>query len=163
MEMVPLTLSNGSTIYLSPGKHNEVQAAIITEFAPRFAPGSKLLYVGDTSQKNLLTETEILKKLNIPLTEHDKMPDVVLYKEEDNWLYLIEAVTSHGPMTNTRVVQLEEMLENCMAGRIYVSAFPDKSEFKKHVSDIAWETEVWIAENPDHMIHYNGDRFLGPR
>ncbi|HLE39935.1 MAG TPA: BsuBI/PstI family type II restriction endonuclease, partial [Nitrospirota bacterium] len=48
-------------------------------------------------------------------------------------------------------------------GLIYVSAFPDFSEFHKHVGKIAWETEVWIAEFPDHMIHYNGDKFLGPR
>ncbi|MFS2517149.1 MULTISPECIES: BsuBI/PstI family type II restriction endonuclease [Parabacteroides] len=31
------------------------------------------------------------------------------------------------------------------------------------MADIAWETEVWIAENPGHMIHFNGDRFIGPR
>ena len=26
----------------------------------------------------------------------------------------------------------------------------------------AEQTEVWIAENPDHLIHYNGEKFLGP-
>jgi hypothetical protein len=29
------------------------------------------------------------------------------------------------------------------------------------VSQISWESEVWIAEDPDHMIHFNGERFLG--
>ena len=42
------------------------------------------------------------------------------------------------------------------------AAFPDRAEFRKNAADIAWETEVWIADNPDHMIHFNGDRFLGP-
>ena len=28
---------------------------------------------------------------------------------------------------------------------------------------INWDTEVWIAELPEHMIHLNGDQFMGPR
>jgi adenine-specific DNA-methyltransferase len=43
-----------------------------------------------------------------------------------------------------------------------VTAFPDRVTFRKFAKDIAWETEVWIADNPDHMIHFNGDKFLGP-
>ncbi len=88
---------------------------------------------------------------------------MVIYDESKNWLYLIEAVTSHGPMSPKRVVELEKFLKKCKAGKIYVSAFPDFSEFKKHTNNIAWETEVWIMEFPEHMIHFNGDRFLGPR
>ncbi len=30
------------------------------------------------------------------------------------------------------------------------------------LAQIAWESEVWIAEEPMHMIHFNGERFLGP-
>lgn len=91
------------------------------------------------------------------------MPDIVLFAKNRNWLFLIEVVTSHGPVSPKRLIELEEMLKNCDVGKIYVSAFPDLKEFKKHTSDIAWETEVWIAEMPDHLIHFNGDRFLGPR
>ena len=96
-------------------------------------------------------------------SEHDKLPDVELYDEKRQWLFLIEAVTSHGPMTPKRVVELGKMFARCKAGCIYVSAFPDFAEFRKHLKHIAWETEVWIAEIPDHLIHFNGDRFLGPR
>lgn len=163
MSKVPLKLDNGKILLLSPGKHNEVQAAIIGEFASRFAQGSKLLYVGDTENKDLYVEKKKLESIGILITEHSKLPDVVIYDESKNWLYLIEAVTSHGPMSPKRVFELEDFLKNCKAGKIFISAFPDFAEFKKHTNDIAWDTEVWIMDFPEHMIHFNGDRFLGPR
>ncbi|WP_372775177.1 BsuBI/PstI family type II restriction endonuclease [Mangrovibacterium sp.] len=163
MSRVPLKLSDGKVLMLSPGKHNEVQAAVVDEFASRFAQGSRLLYVGDTEKKDLHIDKEALERMGIPITEHSKLPDIVIYDESKNWLYLIEAVTSHGPMTPKRIVELEEFLKDCNVGKIYVSAFPDFSEFKKHTAEIAWDTEVWIMEFPEHMIHFNGDRFLGPR
>ena len=103
-----------------------------------------------------------LAELGISITDHGKMPDVVFYDAGRNWLFLIEAVTSHGPMSPTRIVDLEDMLSGCSSGAIYVSAFPDFGEFRKHMKNIAWETEVWLCDTPDHMIHYDGDRFLGP-
>jgi type II restriction enzyme len=163
MLSVPLKLANGKVLLLSPGKHNKVQAAIVEEFASRFAKDSILLYVGDTENKDLHIEREKLEKIGIPITEHSKLPDVVFYDEKKNWLYLIEAVTSHGPMSPKRVIELEAFLKNCTAAKIYVSAFPDFLAFKKHTNNIAWDTEVWIMAYPEHMIHFNGDRFLGPR
>lgn len=160
---VPVTLPDGQEISLSPGKHNEVQKAIVEEFAPRFAPGSELLYMGDTAKKNLVLNTAMLSALGLPITEHDKMPDVVLFDRTREWLFLVEAVTSHGPVSPKRIVELEKMLKDCNVGFVYVSAFPDMAEFKKHAPHIAWETEVWLADVPDHMIHFNGDRFFGPR
>lgn len=163
MSRVPIKLPNGKVLLLSPGKHNLVQAAIVEEFASRFAIASTLLYLGDAEKKNLHIDKKKLKSIGIPITEHSKLPDVVIYDESKNWLYLIEAVTSHGPMSPKRVLELEEFLTNCKAGKIYISAFPNFSEFRKHTKNIAWDTEVWIMEFPEHMIHFNGDRFLGPR
>jgi type II restriction enzyme len=160
---VPVILPNGKRLTLSSGRHNELQASIIEQFLPEFAEGSKLLYLGDTEQKNLFTDKETLKKIGIDINDHSKLPDVVLYDENKNWLYLIEAVTSHGPVSPKRVVELEKLLENCVAGKIYVTAFPDFKEFKKWSSEISWETEIWISELPSHMIHFNGDKFIGPR
>lgn len=147
---------------LSPGKHNKLQKSIYDKFGPIFAPGSILLYMGDTAKKHLWIDTKYLEKLNIDITSHDKLPDVVLYYKEKNWLYLIEAVTSHGPVTPKRRIEIEKMLENTNVKRIYVSAFLDFKTFLEHAKDIAWETEIWIAERPNHMIHYNGDKFLKP-
>lgn len=159
---VPVTLPNGSTVALSPGVHNELQRLVIEEFSPRFAQGSVLLYLGDTAEKKLIIATDILQGLNVPEMNHDKLPDVVLFDKTRNWLFLIEAVTSHGPVSAKRHAELEAMLKDCLAGRVYVTAFMNFAAFKKYASDIVWESEVWIAEFPDHMIHFNGDRFLGP-
>lgn len=154
---------NGNDYSFSPGKHNELQKAIIEEFAPRFATGAECLYIGDTIQKNLVKDIETLQKLGFEITAHDKMPDVVLYIEEKNWLYFIESVTSVGPMEPKRVKEIEEMTSNVTAGKVYITAFLDFKTFKQFSETLAWETEVWIADMPDHMIHLNGDRFVGPR
>jgi type II restriction enzyme len=160
---IPVQLASGEIIKLSAGKHNEVQAAIVEKFAPRFANGGTLLYLGDTAKKDLFVDEKGLRDLGIPIDQHSKLPDVVIYDSKRNWLFLIEAVTSHGPVSPKRLLELENFLKNCKVGKVYVTAFPDMMEFKKHSSSIAWETEVWLMEIPDHMIHFNGDRFMGPR
>jgi hypothetical protein len=108
-------------------------------------------------------EEERLRELGIPIDEHSKLPDVVFYEPKRDWLFLIEAVTSHGPVSPKRIIELEKLLQNCKSSKIYVTSFPDFDEFKRHTNDIAWETEVWLVDFPDHMIHFNGDKFLGPR
>lgn len=162
MSKMPVKI-NGIELTFSPGKHNQLQKAIIEEFAPRFAPNSECLYVGDTIKKDLIKDVKRLQELGFSITLHDKMPDVVLYSAERNWLYFIEAVTSVGPIEPKRIKEIEEMTTNVTAGKIFVTAFLDFKTFKKFSESLAWETEVWIADMPDHMIHLNGDRFLGPR
>lgn len=159
---IPLRLSDGRTVFLSPGAHNQLQVAVVEEFGPRFAPGATLLYVGDTALKHVIYDAASLTKLGIPVTEHDKLPDIILYWEDRHWLFLIEAVTTHGPVSPKRHREIETMLENCPADRVYVTAFLTTRAFRKYAGDIAWETEVWIAETPEHMIHFNGPKFLGP-
>jgi len=162
MEMMPVKI-NHEELNFSPGKHNELQKAIIEDFAPRFAPNAECLYVGDTIKKDLIKNVQKLSALGFEITLHDKMPDVVLYCEDKNWIYFVEAVTSVGPMRPQRIIEIEEMTKGVSAGKIYVTAFPDFSTYKKFSEDLAWETEVWLSELPDHMIHLNGDRFMGPR
>ena len=161
-DLVPITLPDGTRLELSPGQHNEVQKAIVEEFGARFAQGALPLYLGDTAKKGLHVDAARLERLGIPFTEHDKLPDVVLYHEGRNWLYLIEAVTSHGPMSPKRVHELRALLSKCPVEPVYVSAFPDAAKFRRYAADIAWETEVWLASAPSHMIHFNGEKFLGP-
>ena len=154
---------NGVAYKLSSGKHNALQKAIIEEFLPRFAAEAECLYLGDTTNKELVKNIAMLTQLGFSITLHDKMPDVVLYDEQKNWLYFIEAVTSVGPMNPKRILELEELTKKVIAGKVYITAFLDFKTYKKFADDLAWETEVWIAEAPDHMIHLNGDRFYGPR
>ena len=162
MTMMPVNI-NGEDFKFSTGKHNELQKAIIEEFAPRFAPNSECLYVGDTTKKDLVKNVDKLKALGFEITLHDKMPDVVLYREDENWIYFVESVTSVGPMDPKRILEITEMTKDVTAGKIFVTAFLDFKTYKKFAEELAWETEVWIAEMPDHMIHLDGDRFMGPR
>ncbi len=159
---VSLVLPDGARVLLSPGKHNELQVAVIREMGPRFAPGASVLYVGDTAKKHVVSDHDSLVKLGIPLTEHDKLPDIILFDGKRNWLFLIEAVTSHGPVSAKRHREIAHMVRNCPAGCVYMTTFLTMADFRKYAADIAWESEVWVAEHPDHMIHFNGPKFLGP-
>lgn len=161
-QKIPVTI-NGKDLSFSVGKHNELQKAIIEEFGARFAPGAECLYVGDTIEKDLVKNEKRLSELGFEITLYDKMPDVVLYREDKDWLYFIESVTSVGPMDDKRIIELQELTKNVKSGKIFVTAFLDFKTFKKFLESLAWDTEVWIADVPDHMIHLNGDRFLGPR
>ena len=162
MEKMPVKI-NGKDFTFSTGKHNQLQKAIIEEFAPRFAPNAECLYVGDTIQKDLVKREDRLKELGFTITLHDKMPDVVLYRADKKWIYFIEAVTSVGPMDPKRIQEISSMTSHVKAGKIFVTAFLDFKTYKKFSEQLAWETEIWLAELPDHMIHMNGDKFLGPR
>jgi adenine-specific DNA-methyltransferase len=162
MALVPCKLTNGSTLQLSPGEHSELIRDIIEHFAARFAPGSKVVYIGDTGNKGVIFDEAYLASLGVVVHERGKMPDVVLHHEENGWLLLIESVTSVGPMDGKRHDELTKLFGSSSEGLVFVTAFPDRNLMKRFLTDIAWETEVWVASDPDHLIHFNGDRFLGP-
>ena len=162
MNMVSVKIKKNHMVQISPGKHSELIRDIIEQLAPRFLPNSTLIYVGDTGEKWGYYDQELAGNLLFNVQEHGKMPDVILYVEDKRWLVLIESVTSHGPVDSKRYIELEELFSNVSADKVYISAFPDKKTFTHYVQDIAWETEAWIADNPTHMIHFNGDKFLGP-
>ncbi len=159
---IPVTIKEGQQLHFSPGPHNELQKKIIEGFLPLFGYSAQILYVGDTADKFLFIDEEKLKALNFFELAHDQLPDVVAYSATKNWLFLVEAVHSANPVSELRRHTLEKMAKNCTADLVYVTAFPDRDTFRRHVKDIAWETEVWIADAPEHLIHFNGDKFLGP-
>lgn len=161
LRKIPVKIKDGE-IFISPGAHSQLIKEIIEEFGPNFAPGSVLIYAGDTGEKWGYFDEKALSDLGVQVDSHGKMPDVVLYFKEKNWLLLIEAVTSHGPVNPKRYEELATLFQKSSAGLVYVTAFPTKRLMAKYLSDISWETEVWIAENPTHLIHFDGKRFLGP-
>ena len=159
---VPVTLPDGSYVALSPGGQNPLIKAIIEQFCPAFAPGGLVLYIGDTEDKFVHLETKNLASLGVTLGSAAKIPDVIVHYTAKNWLLLIEAVTSAGPVDGKRRKELKDLFADCKAGLVFVTAFENRRRMQSFVSHIAWESEVWIAEDPDHMIHFNGERFLGP-
>jgi hypothetical protein len=160
--LIPVQIAPGKQIHISPGEHSELIKAIVEDFAPRFAPGATLVYVGDTGEKWSYFDRELLIKIGLTVDSHGKMPDVVLYYGKRNWLLLVESVTSHGPVDGKRQEELEKLFSSTSAGLVYVTAFPSRSITARYLSEIAWETEVWVAESPSHLIHFNGEKFLGP-
>ena len=162
MDMVRVKVRNGSQITLSPGKHNELIRAIIEEMAPRFLPGATLVYIGDTGEKWGFFDKELASQIGLSVEEHGKMPDVILWHPDKKWLVLVESVTSHGPVDSKRRIELAELFASAKGDNVYISAFPDKRTFARFAPNVAWETETWVADNPTHMVHFNGDKFLGP-
>lgn len=162
MNKIPVKLPSGKVIGLSAGGQNPLVKAVVEEFCPRFVPGGTVLYIGDTDDKWATFDRRGLGLLGVEVDEHGKMPDVVVHHSERNWLLLIEAVTSHGPMNAKRHGELARLFRSSRAGLVYVTAFIDRRRLSKYLGEISWETEVWVAETPDHMIHFDGERFLGP-
>jgi len=159
---VPVTLPNGSEVTLSPGGQNPLIKAILEQFCPAFAPGGVVLYIGDTENKFVHLETCALAALGVTLDSAAKIPDVIVHDTDKNWLLLIEAVTSAGTVDGKRRKELKELFAGCKAGLVFVTAFETRRVMQRFIAQIAWESEVWIADAPDHMIHFNGERFLGP-
>jgi hypothetical protein len=161
-KLIPVRIAPGQEINISPGEHSELIKAIVENFALRFAPGAVLVYVGDTGEKWGYFNEKLLAKLGVTVDSHGKMPDVVLYYPKKDWLLLVESVTSHGPVDAKRHTELAQLFTGAKSGLVYVTAFPSRSVMTRYLGEIAWETEVWVADAPSHLIHFNGPRFLGP-
>lgn len=162
LRMVPVTLAEGSAVYLTPGAHSQLVKAIIDDFVPRFVPGGYVIYVGDTANKWRYFDEKALQSLGVTVDAHGKMPDVVIHDMDRDWLILIEAVTSHGPVDPKRRDELAALFQNARLGLVYVTAFLTRSDMARYIGDISWETEVWVKEAGTHLIHFDGKRFLGP-
>lgn len=159
---IPIAIAPGIELSFGPGDHNQLIKAVIQEFLPRFGRGATVLYTGDAENKGLHVDRARLRELGFFDLDHGELPDVVAWSASENWLFVIEAVHSFGPISQVRRERLETLLHAARAGIVFVTAFADRASFRRWVKDIAWETEVWIADEPAHLIHFNGDRFLGP-
>lgn len=164
LELVPVLTPIGDSLQLSPGAHSELIRDLIQEFAPRFVPGSRLVYVGDTGQKHAIFDVDYLAELGVVVDKHGKLPDVVLHYTGggNDWLILAEACSSVGPVDGKRYAELTALFAHATPGLVFVSGFPNRATMRRFLADLAWETEAWVAEAPDHLIHFNGSRFLGP-
>ena len=160
--VIEVTIAPSLVVALTVGGQNPLIKAIIESFVPQFVQRPRVLYVGDAGAKTGYFDEASLAELGLTFDRHGQMPDVILHDGERNWLILVEAVTSHGPVNPKRVLELKALFGASTAGLVFVTAFPDRKTFRKYLAEIAWETEVWIAEDPTHMVHFNGERFLGP-
>lgn len=162
MHRIPVTLPDGVALTLSPGGQNVLIKQMLDELCSRYTPGGEVLYVGDADKKWAHFDDAVLGGLGVEVDSHGKMPDLVVYLRDKNWLVLMEAASSHGPVDAKRYNELAQLFAGSSAGLVYISCFPNRKTMRKYLADIAWETEVWCADAPSHMVHFNGERFLGP-
>ena len=163
LRKLEVRLEEGVTISLDDGPHNKIQKAIVEQFLPIYGHGATVLYIGDTSEKQMHQYSEKMEALGLNVADRGMLPDIIAFSEEKQWVYLIEAVHSSNPLNSERCIELKRtVLNDCPYGVVFVTAFLSRKDFAKWMPQIAWETEVWLADNAEHMIHFNGDRFLGP-
>jgi len=159
---IPVRLPDGGQITLSPGGQNPLIKAFIEDFCPRYVPGGTVLYVGDAENKFQHYEADYFKRLGIEIDSAAKMPDVVVHDPKREWLVIGEAVTSAGVVDGKRRRELKELFAGFRSGLVFVTAFATRADMGRFLGQISWETEVWIAEDAEHVVHFNGERFLGP-
>ncbi len=159
---IEVKLPNGQTIKLSPGSHGELTKRIVEDFCSRFAPEGNILYLGDTGDSLAIFNEQALRALGVQIGSHSKMPDAVIHRPDKKWLILVDTIAHHGPINTKRHHELAKLFEGSQAGLVYVTASLTWKAMGHAIEDVSWETEVWVAEAPDHMIHFDGERFLGP-
>ena len=136
--------------------------AFIEGFCTRFAPLGTIVYVGDSENKFQHFETEYFARLGVHIDSAAKMPDVVVHDSKREWLIIGEAVTSGGVIDGKRRQELKKLFDGFRSGLVFVTAFESRDVMGRFLNHIAWETEVWIAEDPNHVVHFNGERFIRP-
>ncbi len=139
-----------------------LQEAIIEDFTAHWATNGVLVYTSASGQNPGAIDADLLANLGIAADAYGKLPDVVWHDPLKNRLFLVESITSHGPVDEQRRVELVRLFSGAHAHLILVTASPNRSTIAHHALDIAWETEVWAADEPSHLIHFDGERFLGP-
>lgn len=162
MSQIPVTLPDGSKVTLTPGGQNVLIKHVLEEFCSRFTPGGQVLYVGDAGKDDPVLETDALEKLGVKLDKYGKLPDLIVNLPARNWLVLMEAASSHGPIDAKRHGELSDLLSDSTADLVFVSCFPSRAELRKYTTVIAWETDAWCADDPSHLVHFDGEKFLGP-
>lgn len=164
MSTIAVTLADGTDVVLTAGGQNKLIKLMIEQFCSRWTQGGQALYVGDAGAHDPIFDVEAFASLGVSLDKHGKLPDLVVYMPDRNWLVLMEAASTHGPVDGKRHAELTKLFGNSSAGLVFVSCFPTKAEMRRYMTDdgIAWETEAWCADSPEHLIHFNGERFLGP-
>lgn len=146
----------------TPSSRNQLIEAVLKGFREHFAPQSDITHITGTTEDHTITDHGALSNLGVSIGSASDFPDVVLVDTVHQRIIVVEAVTSHGPISDFRRRQLADVFSDATLGIVYVTAFESRAAFTPYVSEISWETEVWLADAPTHLIHFDGKRFLGP-
>ncbi len=145
---VPVEVGQTQPYFLSPGAHSRLAAEVVEVYAPTFLTRPRVVYLGDTRHKEGYQNRDLMRELNLPLQVTANLPDVILLCEAARRLVVAEVVASSGPISAARLAQLEMLVQQSAAlgyGPRYMTAFPSRRVFRRFVEEIAWGTDVWIA------------------
>jgi len=154
---VAVRLPSGRQFLLGPGEHNELERDVVEILAPTLLRQPSVVYLGDTAPRAGYQDRALMRRLNLPIDIQKSVPDVILYDAEDSLLFIIEAVTSGGPIDAPRLAQLRELSSGAakLGVRIeFLTAFPTRKSFRGFVEQIAWGTTVWVSGEPSNLIHF---------
>jgi hypothetical protein len=128
-------------------------------YAPTFLKAPQVVYVGDTRHKGGYQNRDLMRELNLPIQVTASLPDVILLCEAERWLVVVEVVASSGPVSEARLVQLRQLIQQPLTlgyRSRYITAFPSRRVFRRFVEEIAWGTQVWIANEAEQVIAFGG-------
>ena len=154
----------GINISLKKSAHNKLQVNILESLIPLICKEKpELLYIGDATNRDLWQKNERLEELGIHIfSQSGNLPDIIVYDRCAKRIIFIEAYHSTGPFTIDRVNDIKALCK-CEEGTeaAFITAFDSTAKMLKNYKDVAWDTDMWSADEPTHLVHKNGDKFIG--
>lgn len=156
-DKVTVQFPNGRTIQLSPGPSSVLTKQVVEAFAPRFLSEPVVLWISESGNK--VVDDSLVKALNLEIDPSKSLPDVILVDlSEDNFLVVfVEVVHSDGPINHVRKKALEAMATEAGFSPdhlAYLTVFSDRdaSPYKALAPNLAWDSFVWFASEPDAIV-----------
>lgn len=142
---------------------DKLTKVIMSEFTTHFASDAECFYLRDSKENVQSSNVVKLKELGFCVSEESKMPDVILYSVDKDWLYLIQSVVNSDVIDEIRFEELKTLTRSVDKQKVFITAFPNSQSFKDNMDRLAWDTVAWIADTPEHMIHFEKHGTLEPR
>lgn len=173
LDQTPVVLPDEDVMFISNEGQGPLVRAIVEKMLPRFAGGVSVLAIdtadglkfpweGKAGNQAAESVRELISEQPKTAVNTPIYPDVIAYDGDKGWLFLVEACNSEGVFDERRRSRLADLLGPRFPNMIFITCFNSRNEMKQWLPQLAWETEVWVADDPDHMIHLDGAKYLSP-
>jgi hypothetical protein len=135
---------------------NRVLRAVLKKFQPRFVPHGRVVWGGTVSDETLQGPRRRFSALGLCWPPSPEIPDVVIHDRTRRWLVLVDVAGRRGQLTAKRCESLKQMFHGSGLQLVLVNAFVSRRELQEFFIDCPWWTSAWFADEPEHMIHFDG-------
>lgn len=156
---VSVTLPNRSVRRLAQGPSSVLIKAVVEEFLPRFLYAPAVVLLSESRTKIVVQEKALIEALGLRIETDRLLPDLIALDTQlgRELLLFVEVVATDGPVTPSRKKALEAMAEEAhfTADKLaFVTVYLDRDHatFRKTFGSLAWNTLVWLASEPEHII-----------